>query len=96
VLTPPAPVAAAVVLAVAYFLVADIEYPNNSRLGGVYVAALLVASFAALAGLISLDVPAAAALIGLLPVAIVRVVTAWVGSLRRLVHPVGLDPRADT
>ena len=37
------------------------------------MAALLVASFAAIAGLISLDIPAVAALVGLLPIAIVRV-----------------------
>ena len=84
VLAPPAPLAVAVVAVVAVLLVADFPYPNNARLGGVYVAALLAASFAALAGLISLDVPAAAALAGLLPIAIVRVLGGWARALRRL------------
>ena len=54
-------------------LVADYPYPNNKTVvGSVFVGALLVASFAALAGLISLDVPSVVALVGLLPVAVVR------------------------
>ena len=81
VLTPPAAVAAVGVALVAWLLVADFPYPNNTASGGVFVAALLVASFAAIAGLISLDIPAAAALIGLLPIAIVRVAARWVRSL---------------
>ena len=84
VLTPPAAVAAVGVAVVAWLLIADFPYPNNSAFGGVFVAALLVASFAAIAGLISLDIPAAAALIGLLPIAIVRVAAGWMRSLRRL------------
>ena len=51
----------------------DFPYPNNKTVvGAVFVAALLVASFAALAGLISLDVPSVIALVGLLPIAVVR------------------------
>jgi CDP-diacylglycerol--serine O-phosphatidyltransferase len=83
VLTPPAAVAAVGVALVAWLLVADFPYPNNTAFRGVFVAALLVASFAAIAGLISLDIPAAAALIGLLPIAIVRVVAGWMRALRR-------------
>ena len=61
-------------------LVADYPYPNNKSLVGAgFVAALLAASFAALAGVISLDIPSAIALVGLLPVAVVR-------ATRRLVH----------
>jgi hypothetical protein len=63
----------AVVALVAMLLVADFPYPNNKNVVGAgFVAGLLAASFAALAGLISLDVPAAIALVGLLPVAVVR------------------------
>jgi len=99
VLTPPAPVAAVAVAAVALLLVADFPYPNNSAFGGVFVAALLVASFAAIGGLISLDIPAAAALVGLLPIAIVRVVAGRLRSLRRLgagrrAGPMSLGPDA--
>jgi phosphatidylserine synthase len=84
VLTPPAPVAALGIAAIGLLLVANFPYPNNSASGGVFVAALLVASFAAIAGLISLDIPAVAALVGLLPIAIVRVAGSWMRSLRRL------------
>ena len=87
VLQPPAPVAIAGAVLVAALLVSDFPYPNNASYGGVYVAALLVASFAALAGLISLDIPAIAALVGLLPLAVVRAVTGWVRSLRHLLNP---------
>lgn len=73
VLSPPPAVSVAVVALVAYLLVADFPYPNNKTLlGAAFVGALLAASFAALSGLISLSVPSAAALIGLLPIAIVR------------------------
>jgi CDP-diacylglycerol---serine O-phosphatidyltransferase len=94
VLAPPAPVAAFGVLAVAYLLVADFPYPDKSRWGGVYVAALLAASFVALAGLMPLEVPAAAALIGLLPVAVVRVTGAWMRALRPVAAPTGRDAHA--
>lgn len=70
---PTPGVAVAVVALVAVLLVADFSYPNNKTLlGGAYVAGLLAASFAALAGLISLRVPSAIALAGLLPIAVVR------------------------
>ena len=73
VLAPPPGVALAVVALVSVLLVADYPYPNNKTVvGSVFVGALLVASFAALAGLISLDVPSVVALVGLLPVAVVR------------------------
>ena len=99
VLAPPAPVAALGIAVVGLLLVADFPYPNNSAWGGVFVGALLVASFAAIAGLISLDVPAAIALAGLLPIAIVRVVAGWARSLRRLGETrragrISLDPDA--
>jgi phosphatidylserine synthase len=90
VLSPPAPFAALCVVVVAWLLVADFAYPNNTSLGGVFVAGLLVASFAAIAGVISLDVPAVIALAGLLPVAIVRVVRGWARSAAALLahrHP---------
>jgi len=73
VLAPPAPAAVAVIALVAVLLVADFPYPSNKTvLGAVFVGGLLLASFAALAGLISLAVPSAAALVGLLPVAVLR------------------------
>ena len=72
VLAPPPAVAVAVVALIAVLLVADFPYPNNKTvLGAAYVGALLAASFAALAGLISLRIPSAAALAVLLPVAVV-------------------------
>jgi CDP-diacylglycerol---serine O-phosphatidyltransferase len=74
VLAPPPAASVAVVALVAVLLVADFPYPNNKTLvGAAYVGALLAASFAALAGLISLRIPSAAALAVLLPVALVRV-----------------------
>jgi len=80
VLAPAPTIAIAVVALVAVLLVADYPYPSNrSILGATFVGGLLVASFAALAGLISLDVPSAIALAGLLPVAVVR-------ALRSAVH----------
>lgn len=85
VLTPAAPIAVAGVVLVALLLVSDFPYPNNSRYGGVYVAALLAASFAALLGLISLDIPAVAALVGLLPLAVVRALAGWTRSARHMV-----------
>jgi archaetidylserine synthase len=84
VLSPPAAVAALGAVAVAWLLVADFPYPNNASFGGVFVAALLIASFAGIAGLISLDVPAVMALVGLLPVAIARVASGWVRSAAAL------------
>ena len=70
---PTPGVAVAVVALVAVLLVADFPYPNNKTLlGAAYVAGLLAASFAALAGLISLRIPSAIALAGLLPIAVVR------------------------
>jgi len=79
VLDPPAAVALAVVALVAVLLVADYPYPSNKTLlGGVFVGGLLAASFAALAGLISLDIPSAVALAGLLPIAVVRAARALV------------------
>jgi CDP-diacylglycerol---serine O-phosphatidyltransferase len=90
VLTLPAPVAVLGVAGVAYLLVADIPFPDKSRWGGVYVAALLAASFVALAGLIPLEVPAAAALLGLVPIAVLRAGVHWVHLLR----PVGVEPHA--
>lgn len=80
VLAPPPLISIGVVALVAVLLVADYPYPNNKSLVGAgFVAALLAASFAALAGVISLDIPSAIALVGLLPVAVVR-------ATRRLVH----------
>jgi CDP-diacylglycerol--serine O-phosphatidyltransferase len=85
VLAPPPALAVVVVSVVALLLIADIPYPDNSAVGGAFVAALLAASFLALAGVISLDVPSAAALIGLLPIAIVRVLASWGRALRSVV-----------
>lgn len=80
VLAPPPLVAVALVALVAVLLIADFPYPNNKTLlGGGFVAALLAASFAAIAGLIPLAVPAILALVGLLPIAVVR-------AAQRLVH----------
>jgi phosphatidylserine synthase len=80
VLAPPPVVSLAVVALVAALLVANFPYPTNKTVvGGGFVAVLLAASFAALAGLISLDVPSAIALVGLLPIAVVR-------AARSLVH----------
>jgi phosphatidylserine synthase len=77
VLAPPPIVSLALVSLVAALLVAEFPYPNNKTVvGGAFVAALLAASFAALAGLISLDVPSAIALVGLLPIAVVRAASA--------------------
>jgi len=95
VLSPPAPVAALGAVVVAWLLVADFPYPNKRSLGGVFVAVLLAASFAGIAGLISLDIPAVMALVGLLPIAIVRVVSGWVHAAAALLAarhaaPVGL------
>lgn len=73
VLAPPPAISVAVVALVAVLLVAHYPYPNNKSLVGAgFVAGLLVLSFAALAGVISLDVPSVVALAGLLPVAVVR------------------------
>jgi CDP-diacylglycerol--serine O-phosphatidyltransferase len=85
VLSPSAPVAVGGAVLVALLLVSDFSYPNNSRYGAIYVGALLVASFAALLGLISLDIPSVAALAGLLPLALVRAGASWTRSGRRLV-----------
>jgi CDP-diacylglycerol---serine O-phosphatidyltransferase len=80
VLAPPPWVSVAVVALVAVLLVADYPYPNNKTIVGAgFVAALLAASFAALAGLISLNIPSAVALVGLLPIAVLR-------ATRRLLH----------
>ena len=80
VLDPPVLLSLVVVALVAALLVADFPYPNNkSLLGAGFVAALLAASFAAIAGVISLDVPAVIALVGLLPIAVWR-------AAGRLVH----------
>lgn len=81
VLAPPAGVCALAATAVAALLVADFDYPNNSSWGGVFVGALLVASFAGIAGIISLDVPSIIALVGLVP-------TAAIGIGRRLLDAV--------
>lgn len=73
VLAPPPAVSVAVVLLVSVLLVASYPYPNNKTvLGAAYVAALLAASFLALANLISLKIPSAAAIAVLLPVAVIR------------------------
>jgi CDP-diacylglycerol---serine O-phosphatidyltransferase len=73
VLAPAPLLSAAVVVIVSVLLVANFPYPNNKTVvGTTYVAALLVLSFAALAGLISLKVPSVVALVGLLPIAVVR------------------------
>lgn len=73
VLAPPPALTVASVTLVAALLVADFPYPNNKTvLGAAFVGGLLLASFAALAGLIPLSVPSAIALCGLLPVAVVR------------------------
>jgi phosphatidylserine synthase len=72
VLAPSAGVSVVIVALVTVLLIADFPYPNNTAIGGGFVVGLLALSFAALAGLISLDVPAVAALAGLLPVAILR------------------------
>jgi len=73
VLAPPPAVSVAVVLLVAVLLVASYPYPNNKTvIGAAYVAALLAASFAALADLISLKIPSVAAIAVLLPVAVFR------------------------
>lgn len=72
VLAPPPAVSVAMVALIAILLVADFPYPNNKTVfGAAYVAGLLAASLAALAGLISLRIPSAAALAVLLPVAVV-------------------------
>lgn len=95
VLSPPAPIAVPAALGIAYLLVADIPYPDKSRAGGVFVAGLLALSFVALAGLVPLEVPAALALLGLLPVALVRVVATWTRPLRSLPTPkAGMDVAA--
>jgi CDP-diacylglycerol---serine O-phosphatidyltransferase len=86
VLTPPAPVVVIGVAVVGFLLVADFPYPNDTSFGAVFVGVLLLLSFAGIAGLISLDIPAAVALAGLLPIAIVRVVAGWTQSLRRETH----------
>lgn len=79
VLDPPPVIGLAVVALVAVLLVAEYPYPSNKTLvGGVFVGGLLAASFAALAGLISLDIPSAVALAGLLPIAVVRAARALV------------------
>jgi CDP-diacylglycerol--serine O-phosphatidyltransferase len=70
VLVPPAPVAVLTVAVVAVLLVSDFPYPINSTVGSVFIFALLAMSFIAIAGVIPLDVPAAVALVGLLPIAI--------------------------
>jgi hypothetical protein len=73
VLAPPSAVSVAVVALVSILLVADFPYPNNKTvIGAAYVAALLAASFLALADLISLKIPSAAAIAVLLPIAVVR------------------------
>jgi CDP-diacylglycerol---serine O-phosphatidyltransferase len=73
VLAPPPLVSVAVTALVAWLLVASFPYPTNKTLvGGVFVGGLLVVSFAAIAGLIPLAVPCVIALLGLLPVALVR------------------------
>lgn len=73
VLAPPAGVCAVLATLVAVLLLADFPFPDNRSWGGVFVAGLLAASFAGIAGLISLDIPAAIALAVLLPVALVGV-----------------------
>jgi phosphatidylserine synthase len=73
VLAPPPLVSVAVVAVVAWLLVAAFPFPTNkTTVGAVFVGAVLVASFAALAGLIPLSVPSVLSLIGLLPVALYR------------------------
>jgi CDP-diacylglycerol---serine O-phosphatidyltransferase len=73
VLAPPPVVSFVVTVLVAYLLVASFPYPTNKTLvGAVFVGGLLVASFASIAGLIPLAVPCVIALVGLLPVALVR------------------------
>jgi phosphatidylserine synthase len=72
VLDPSAAVALTLVGLVAVLAVADFPYPHNAALAGAFVAVLLVLSFAALAGLFSLDVPSVVALVGLLPVGLLR------------------------
>lgn len=72
ILAPPSALTVAVVALVAVLLVAEFPYPNNKTLlGAAYVGGLLLASFASLAGLISLKVPSAAALAVLLPAGLV-------------------------
>jgi CDP-diacylglycerol--serine O-phosphatidyltransferase len=79
VLAPAPAISVAVVALVAVLLVADYTYPSNKTLvGAAFVAGLLAASFAAIAGLISLDVPSAVALAGLLPIAVARAVRSLV------------------
>ena len=64
----------------ALLLVATFPYPHNkTTLGTVFVGAVLVLSFAAIAGLIPLAVPSMVALVGLLPIALLRAI--W--SVRR-------------
>ncbi len=70
-LAPPAGVCAAIAAVVATLLVSDFPFPDNRSWRGVFVAGLLAASFAGVAGLISLDIPAAIALAVLLPVALI-------------------------
>ena len=79
VLAPPAAVSVTVAALVAVLLVADYPYPSNKTVAGaVYVGGLLAASFAALAGLISLEIPSAVALAGLLPIAVLRAAKSFV------------------
>ena len=73
VLAPPAGVCAAIAALVAVLLVSDFPFPDNHSWGAVFVGGLLSASFAGIAGLISLDIPAAIALAVLLPVALLGV-----------------------
>ncbi len=70
VLAPPAGVCAAIAALVAILLVTDFPFPDHHSWRGVFVAGLLAASFAGIAGIISLDIPAAVALAVLLPVAL--------------------------
>jgi CDP-diacylglycerol--serine O-phosphatidyltransferase len=74
VLAPPAAACVALAALVAALLLADFPFPDNHSWGGVFVAGLLAASFAGIAGVISLDIPAAIALAVLVPVALVGVI----------------------
>jgi CDP-diacylglycerol--serine O-phosphatidyltransferase len=82
ILDPPGPVAAVTVAVVAFLLMAEFPYPRKTGFAGVFVGALLVTSFAAIAGLFSLDVPCVIALVGLLPVGLQRFAAAKLAPAR--------------
>jgi CDP-diacylglycerol--serine O-phosphatidyltransferase len=83
VLGASAAVSVTLVALVAVLAVADFPYPHNAAIAGAFVAVLLALSFAALAGLFSLDVPSVVALVGLLPVGVLRAGETLLGRVGR-------------